>query len=83
MAHFSASGDSIASLFITVRIGFERCTCILPLLCCCARLFAFVARCRVSYHGYLSFDPFFIIVACLKAMQCVKLRSSLVRLCFC
>ena len=25
MAHFSASGDSIASLFITVRIGFERC----------------------------------------------------------
>ena len=34
MAHFSASGDSIASLFITVRIGFERCTCILRLLCC-------------------------------------------------
>ena len=24
MAHFSAFGDSIASLFITVRIGFER-----------------------------------------------------------
>ena len=23
MAHFSASGDSIASLFIVVRIGFE------------------------------------------------------------
>ena len=27
MAHFSASGDSIASVFITLRIGFERCTC--------------------------------------------------------
>ena len=40
-----------------------------------AIIFAFVARCRVSYHGYLSFDPFFIIVACLKAMQCVKLRA--------
>ena len=25
MAHFSASGDSIASLFIVVRIGFEPC----------------------------------------------------------
>ena len=36
MAHFSASGDSIASLFITVRIGFERCTCILQLLICVA-----------------------------------------------
>ena len=27
MAHFSASGDSIASVFITIRIGFERCIC--------------------------------------------------------
>ena len=26
MAHFSASGDSIASVFITIRIGFERCS---------------------------------------------------------
>ena len=26
MAHFSASGDSIASLFIVVRIGFEPCS---------------------------------------------------------
>ena len=25
MAHFSASGGSIASLFIVVRIGFEPC----------------------------------------------------------
>ena len=25
MAHFSAPGDSIASLFIVVRIGFEPC----------------------------------------------------------
>ena len=25
MAHFSASADSIASLFIVVRIGFEPC----------------------------------------------------------
>ena len=25
MAHVSASGDSIASLFISVRIGFEPC----------------------------------------------------------
>ena len=25
MAHISASGDSIASLFISVRIGFEPC----------------------------------------------------------
>ena len=25
MAHFSASGDSLASLFIVVRIGFEPC----------------------------------------------------------
>ena len=28
-----------------------------------ARLFAFVARCCVSYRGYLSLDPFFSIVA--------------------
>ena len=25
MAHFSASGDSIGSLFIVERIGFESC----------------------------------------------------------
>ena len=36
MAHFSGSGDSIASLSITVTIGFERCTCILQLLICVA-----------------------------------------------
>ena len=53
MAHFSASGDSIASLFIVVRIGFEPCNnsvyIILQLLSdCLARLFAFC-----SCHGYL------------------------------
>ena len=47
---------------------------IFQLLYCRARLFAFVARC-VSYHGYMSFDPFFSIVASLKAMQYVKLRA--------
>ena len=36
---------------------------ILQLLHCRARLFAFVARCCVSYRGYLSLDPFFSIVA--------------------
>ena len=41
------------------------------------RLFAFVARCCVSYHGYLSPDPFFSIVAAyFKAMQCIKLRAK-------
>ena len=49
---------------------------ILLLLYCRARLFAFVARCCVSYHGYLSLDSFLSIVACLKAMQCVKLRAK-------
>ena len=29
-----------------------------------------------SYHGYLSLDPFFSIVASLKAMQCVKLKAK-------
>ena len=53
MAHFSASGDSIASLFITVTIGFERCTCILQLLIC------------VAGPGYLllSQDAVFLITA--------------------
>ena len=64
MAHFSASGDSIASVFITIRIGFERCTCMyLAAFVLLSPAFAVVARCCVSYHGYLSFDPFFIIVA--------------------
>ena len=35
-----------------------------------------MARCCASYHGYLSLDPFFSIVASLKAMQCVKLRAK-------
>ena len=56
MAHFSVSCDSIASLFIfvIVRTGFEPCNnhylaaFVLPGP-------AFVARCCVSCHGYLSF----------------------------
>ena len=35
MAHFSASGDSIASLLIVVRIGFEP-------LCFLSRLFVLI-----------------------------------------
>ena len=35
-----------------------------------------MARCYVSYHGYLSLDSFLSIVACLKAMECVKLRAK-------
>ena len=36
-----------------------------------------MARCCVSYHGYLSLDPFFSIVAAyFKAMQCIKLRAK-------
>ena len=49
---------------------------ILPLLYCRARLFAFVARCCVSYHGSLSLDPFSSIVASSIAMQCIKLRAK-------
>ena len=89
MAHFSVSCGSIASLFIFVRIGFEPCNNhyhYQQLLYCRARLFAFVARCCVTYHGYLSLDPFFSIVASLKAVQCVNLRAkgrfSSVQLCF-
>ena len=47
MAHFSASGDSIASLFITVRIGFERFLCF---------------RARLLYL-LLSLDVVFLIMA--------------------
>ena len=50
---------------------------ILQLLYCRAQLFAFVARCCVSYHGCLSLDPFLSIVAAyFKAMQCIKLRAK-------
>ena len=80
MAHFSASGDSIASLFIVVRIGFEPCNNYTSSCSFCQiagpGLFAFVARCCAFYHGYLSLDPFLSIVASLKAMQCVKLRAK-------
>ena len=75
MAHFSTSGDSIASL-ITVRIEFEPCNNQKSCRFAGPGYFScFVARCCVSYHGYLSVDPFFVIVAFLKAMQCVKLRA--------
>ena len=37
-----------------------------PAICFCGKML------HVSYHGYLSFDPFFTIAASLKAMQCVK-----------
>ena len=46
-----------------VHTGNLRRPRILQLLYCQARLFAFVARCCVSYRGYLSLDPFFSIVA--------------------
>ena len=76
---FSVSCGSIASLFIFVRIGFELCIIIiiLQLLYCRAQLhvFAFVARCCVTYHGYFSLDPLFSIVASLKALQCINLRA--------
>ena len=76
MTHFSASGDSIASLLITVRIGFERCTCILQLLICVAGPgYLLPSQDVVFLITAMSFDPFFIIVACLKAMQFVKLKA--------
>ena len=43
MAHFSASGDGIASLFIVVRIGFEPCNNY-TLSC---------SFCQISGPGYL------------------------------
>ena len=56
---------------------------IFQLLYCRARLFAFVARCCVSYRGYLSLDPFFSIVAAYFSYGCVfviaPLRSVTVR----
>ena len=77
---FSVSCGSIASLFIFVRIGFEPCIIIiiLQLLYCRAQLhvFAFVARCCVTYHGHFSLDPLFSIVASLKALQCINLRAK-------
>ena len=77
MAHFSVSCDSIASLFIFVRIGFEPCynhylaAFVFPGPAIC-----FVLRCCVTYHGYLSLDPFFSFVASLKPVQCVNLRAK-------
>ena len=79
MAHFSGvSGDSIASLFIFVGIGFEPCNkhylaaFVLPgpAICFCGKMLCFLSR------GYLSLDPSSSIAASLKAMQCVKLRAK-------
>ena len=79
MAHFNASGDRTASLVIFVKIGFEPCNNLyLVVFVLPGRLLVYVARCCVSYHGYLSFDPFFGTVASLRAMQCVKLKPPLV-----
>ena len=72
---------------LNAHTGNLRRLWILQLLYCRARLFAFVARCCVSYHGYLSLDSSFSIVAAyIKAMQCIKLRAKghfSRRLCFC
>ena len=61
MAHFSASGDSIASLFIVVRMGFEPCnnytlSCSLKFVrlpvpanfCFCCKMLCFLSRLLVS-----------------------------------
>ena len=59
------------------RTGNLRRLRILQLLYCRARLFTFLARRCVSYHGYLSLDPFFsVVTAYFKAMQCIKLRAK-------
>ena len=56
MAHFSASGDSIASLFIVVRIGFEPCndyslSCslifvrlLVTAICFCCKMLCFLSQ---------------------------------------
>ena len=78
MAHFSVSCDSIASLFIfvIVRIGFEPCNnhylaaFVLPSP-------AFVARCCVTCHGYLSLNLSLALELLFKkAVQCVNLRAK-------
>ena len=58
MAHFSASGDSIASLFIVVRIGLEPCNSYTlyaafvrlpgPAICFCCKMLCFLSRLFVS-----------------------------------
>ena len=71
MAHFSAFGDSTASLFICVRMRFGPCynyNHYLAAFVLTGPDICYGARCCVSYQGYLSFDPFFSIVASLKAM---------------
>ena len=54
MAHFSASGDSIAPLFIVVRIGLDRVITIHylaafvrlpgPAICFCCKMLCFLSR---------------------------------------
>ena len=58
IAHFSASGDSTAFLFIFARRRFEPSNNLYLAVfnAGSGRLFVFVARCCVSYHGYLSFE---------------------------
>ena len=71
MAHFRTFGESTASLFVCLRIRFGPCNdynhylaaFVLPGPAICYGI-----RCCVSYHGYLSFDPLFSIVASLKTM---------------
>ena len=46
MAHFSASGDSIASPFIVVRIGFEPCDNYTSYTLSCS-------FCQIAGPGYL------------------------------
>ena len=81
MAHFSVSGDSIASVFIFVRIGFEPCNNYT--LSCSFRQIAGPSYLLLLQDVVLLItvicllnDPFFRIVASLKAMQCIKLRAK-------
>ena len=56
MAHFSVSGDSIASLFIFLGVGFEPCNnhylaaFVLPgpAICFCGKMLCFLSRLFVS-----------------------------------
>ena len=56
MAHFSVSCDSIASLFIFVRIGFEPCNnhylaafvLLGPAICFCGKMLGYLSRLFIS-----------------------------------
>ena len=70
MAHFSVSGDSIASHCIFVGIGFETCTCnnhylaafVLPglAICFCGKMLCFLSWFFVKLKKY--FVGFFTIL---------------------